>query len=193
MSFEIPEQSVWLYDPATDLAYYFDGVIKVQHSISVKIEDDPANIKKAEKYTNNATNEPDEVQIEIVMSGVYTTAGALSGDSGDRIRNAFSVLDALKRACTLLQVITPLKTYTDMLIKSLAVQQADGAVDSWSGTITLHERIEEAKKKKDQPRTGSAEDDGTSKNNTASSIDIMALRTKKGFSFLDILAGKSSE
>lgn len=167
MSFAIPPQPIYLYDPAAKKTYYFDGVIKIEHSIALKIEDDPSNIKNTNEYTNNAKNEPDEVKIEIVMSNVYTSGGDLPGSSGDRLKNAYAALDNLKRNCTLLSVVTSLKTYTNMLVKQLAVSQADGnADDGWSGSITLHEMIKP--KKKQDVRSSENVDDGTADQNTPS-------------------------
>lgn len=171
MSYEIPEQPIYLYDPATKKSYYFDGVLKIEHSIQLKIEDDPSNIKDAKQYTNNAKNEPDEIKLEIVMSNVYSSGGNLPGTSGDRLKNAYSVLDTLKKNCTLLNVVTELKTYTRMLIKQLAVTQAEGSADSWSGTITLHEVIEQ--KKKTEVRSSSTVDDGLSNDNSSSLAGVL--------------------
>ncbi|MBR2799811.1 MAG: hypothetical protein IKE04_02825 [Oscillospiraceae bacterium] len=170
MSFEIPEQPVYLYDPDTGATYFFDGVIKIEHSIQLKIEDDPSNIKNAKAYTNNARNEPDEIKIEIAMSNVYVTTGDLPGKSGDRLKNAFSVLDGLKSACRLLSVVTTLKTYTKMLIKSLTVTQAEGNADGWNGEITLHQLLEPYKAPKARNNTSSEVDDGTDADRTPSLI-----------------------
>lgn len=168
MSLEIPEQPIYLYDPDTGATYYFDGVIKIEHAVQLKIEDDPSNIKKAEEYTNNAKNEPDEVKIEIAMSNVYATTGDLPGRSGDRLKNAFSVLDELKTSRKLLKVITSLKTYSDMLIKSLAVTQAEGNADGWSGELTLHQLVEPYKAAKKSNNTSDEVDDGTDDQRTPS-------------------------
>ena len=194
MSLEIPEQPVYLYDPETEKTYYFDGVIKIDHSVQLKIEDDPSNIKKKSEYVNNAKNEPDEVKIEIAMSNVYATTGDLPGHSGDRLKNAFAALDGLKQACKLLKVVTSLKTYSDMLIKVLQVTQAEGNADGWNGEITLHQMIQPAKKEKTYDNTSSDVDNGTADGNTPSGIEqLYAAITAKAQAASASWSGNSSQ
>ena len=79
-TFNTPPQPVYIYDAGRGMTFYFDGVIKVDHSVQLKIEDDPSNVKNG--YVNSAKNEADEVTLDVVMSKVYTTKGDLPGRSG---------------------------------------------------------------------------------------------------------------
>ena len=70
----ISQQPAYIYDVDKRATYVFDGVVKIQHAQTLKIEDDPSS-KKGKNYINNAQNEPDEITLDVVM---YTPSKATS-------------------------------------------------------------------------------------------------------------------
>lgn len=142
MAFEIPPQPGYIYDAERRRTLVFDGISKIQHNLSLKIEDDPSSIKKGTTYVNNAQNEPDEVSFDIVMSNVYTTVNDLVGTADDRGRAAYAQLLALKKERRKVQVVTYLCTYHNMLLKSIAITQDDTCPNGWIGTLTFREAVE---------------------------------------------------
>lgn len=152
----VPPQSVAIYDPSNGKVYMFDGVTKIQHALSMKIEEEPE--KHKEEYTNNARNEPDKLTLDVVMSDVYDGEGAIISARGftdaertaydktkdslihpdaPRSENAFYVLHDLKEARKKLCVITPQFVHTDMLLASVTVNQDEEHTHGWEGQIVF--------------------------------------------------------
>ena len=117
--YDISPQPMYVYDKKKKHKLQFDGVLKIEHTVALKIEDDPANAKAGDGFVNNAKNEANEVAFDVVMSPVYTTKNDLAGSSGDRSKNAYTTLLEIKNNRRTVQVITKLKTYSNMLIKSM--------------------------------------------------------------------------
>lgn len=177
----IPPQSVCVYDQEDGTILMFDGVTKISHSMTTKIEEEPT--KKKEEYVNNAKNDPDKVTIDIVMSDVYGNEGAItkarsftplenqaysatkssllprnSGGDWPRSENAFYVLHDLKEKRKKLSVITPQFVHTDMLIASITVEQDSDHSYGWVGQIAFQHAFIVKEKKKDNnstPKAGS--------------------------------------
>lgn len=152
----VPPQSVAIYDPSDGKVYMFDGVVKIQHALSMKIEEEPE--KHKEEYTNNARNEPDKLTLDVVMSDVYDGEGAIVSARGftdaersalsatksslmsidaPRSENAFYVLHDLKEARKKLCVITPQFVHTDMILASVTVNQDEEHPYGWEGQIVF--------------------------------------------------------
>lgn len=186
--FHIPPQKVAIYNQDTGAIYMFDGVEKIQHSFTLKIEEEPSNKKK--EYVNNALNEPDKVVLDVIMSDVYSDSGSLTVASGweeamqqtaynaakksidanengvwSRSENAVRVLRALKEARTLVSVITPQYVHWDMLIETITVNQGSETPFGWTGQIAFkHKPVAQKKKanpKKAEPEGPSVPTEGT--------------------------------
>jgi len=140
-----PPQTVFINQG--DKVYWFDAVVKVQHTSSLKIEDDPANAK-GDKYTNNASIEPKELAIDITMTDCISTIDDLTNGSGTRSVNAFQKLVELQKSRVPLGVSTRLFAYTRMLIKSIVSVEDNTNSEGLTASITLREVLEVAKKKK---------------------------------------------
>ena len=149
------DQIFLIYDPDKNHTLIFDGVIRIQHAHSVEIKDSSDN--NSATYTNSAKIQPNEITVDVAMSNVHTATGYLPGTSGDRIRNAFAVLTELKEGRRLLQCVTSLATYRNMLLKSIAITQDDTATEGWTGSLVFHEQ--RATKKK-ETSASSVEDAG---------------------------------
>ena len=136
--FPIPPQACYIYDKDKKKTYMFDGVTKVAHSMTLKVEEEPKNEKKAD-FVNNAKNEPNKVTFDVVMSDVYTSRDDLTNTMQVRSMSALKVLNDLKRSRRKVDVITNLMTYKDMLLQSLAITQDDTIHFGWAGQITFQE------------------------------------------------------
>lgn len=140
-----PPQTVFVSDGSK--VYWFDAVIKAQHTSSLKIEDNPANAK-GDKYTNSASIEPKELALDISMSDCISTMDDLTTGSGTRSVNAHNKLVDLQRGRTLLGVSTRLFGYTRMLIKSIVATEDETNPEGVTASITFREVLEPAAKKK---------------------------------------------
>ncbi len=168
--FKLPPQSVAIVDQATNTVYYFDGVMKIQHSLSMKLEEEPDENNKA-KYVNNAKNEPDKLTLDIAMSDVYTGGGQLTKaavlteaqknafslarskdkaakhtfelkDHKSRSERAFYKLHEIKEARAKLSVVTPQYIYTDMILSAVTVTQDETHTYGWEGQIVFQHAFE---------------------------------------------------
>ena len=172
----VPPQSCCIY--CEGQIYMFDGVIRIQHNISTKIEEEP----NAEKYSyvNNALNEPDKLTLDVMMSDVYTGGGpmvsqpahkaeqstVLSVAAGNgittensRSANAYGILKQMKEDRKYVAVVTPQFVYCDMLITSIVANQDESCPYGWSGQVVFqsrHAKVNEGYGKK-AANTGSAE------------------------------------
>jgi len=183
----VPPQSVCIYDKADNSIYMFDGVIKVQHTLSVDLAEEPEP-KKKDYYVNNAFNEPDKLVLEVLMSDVYSgggsiiaNAGTLSNDqraafnvtktclkardqnSWTRSELAYYTLHWLKEQRRKLIVITPQFIYLDMIIASVTVNHEDTTPFGWEGQIGFQHAFQEIvkKNKKKKEETTGGDGDGT--------------------------------
>ena len=163
--FPVPPQTVAIYDSSTKKAYAFDGVIKLQHTGTLKMEEDLSEKKAYEKnqYLNNAKVEPDKVTLNVIMSDVYTDENDLTstvkvGKNGKKTSSgetrstaAMKVLHTLKDDRARLVVITPQYIYSDMLLSGLSISQNEDNPYGWEGQITFQKAYEQ-KPKKDDPQ-----------------------------------------
>lgn len=155
--YPVPPQSVCLYDETNNAVYLFDGVTKIQHSISVKLEEEPE--KKKDEYVNNARNEPDKVSLDVMMSDVHSSGGANTANgyklndsqskafkaakSGlidmrdSRSTLAYQTFHWLKEQRRKLTLITPQYIYVDMIITGLTTSQDETCPFGWMGQMTL--------------------------------------------------------
>lgn len=166
----VPPQTTCIYDQTDGAVYLFDGVTKIQHSLTLDIQEEPDNKKK--EYVNNAKNLPDKVTIDVVMSDVYTGGGAMvnkagkltaaqnkalnkvkksilqNGSGTTRSESAFRTLHSLKEKRRKLTVITPLFVYVDMVLASVTTNQDDSSTFGWEGQITFQKAFKPKPKKK---------------------------------------------
>ncbi len=109
--------------------YSFDGVVSVSHTLSLRLATDGDSAEGAD-YVNNARNEPDTVTLSVVASDANVPVVGWS-------RQMMSSLAEIKRKRLMCQVVTPLRTYSNMLLTSLSVQQDENCPDGWTGTLTF--------------------------------------------------------
>ena len=131
-------QPAYIYDTEKGKTYVFDGVTKIEHSLSLKIDEDTSS-KKGKDIVNYAQNEPDEIAMEVVMSNVYSTQSDLTQNNEDRAKGALATLMELKQARRKVQVVTYLATYNNMLLQSIAITQDESNHFGWTGTLSFQE------------------------------------------------------
>lgn len=171
--YSVPPQSVCIYDETSNGVYLFDGVTKVQHNISVKLEEEPE--KKKDEYVNNARNEPDKVVIDALMSDVYSgddpnTSGANLNSAQSKAFNAAkkALIDSRNSRSTLayqtfhwlkeqrrrLTLITPQYIYVNMIVTGMTVTQDDSCPNGWQGQITLQSAYQSKAQQQNKTGTG---------------------------------------
>lgn len=170
MALNISPQPLYIFDSGANKKLLFDGVMKMEHTLSLKIEDDPSNIKKENgaSYVNNAKNDPNEITIEVMMSDVYTARNDLSGTTSKRTKNAFEVLQELKTSRRKVEVVTSIMTYKDMLLKTVQVLQDENTPFGWTGSLTFREAPEANASAKNTVQSTKCVDDGTNNGRTPS-------------------------
>lgn len=134
-----PPQTVYI--SAGDKVYWFDAVIKAQHTSNLKIEEDPANAK-GEKYTNNATMEPKELSLDISMSDCINTLDDLTTGGTSRSVTAYQKLVELQKERIFLGVSTRLFPYSRMLIKSIIAVEEESNPEGLTASITFREVLQ---------------------------------------------------
>ncbi len=180
---QVPPQSVCIYDQGTGDVYLFDGVEKTQHSLSMKIEEEPE--KHKDQYVNNARNEPDKVTLDVLMSDVYTGAGDIIDNAGSfttsqqtafsetkdyliqrdkkdpwsRSENALYSLHALKEKRGRVSVITPHFVHVNMILSTVTITQDESTPYGWVGQLVF-QRAYEAQKKTNTNSSSSSSGQG---------------------------------
>ena len=109
--------------------YTFDGVTSVSHSLNLKVATD-GDSQAGTDWVNNARNEPDVVTLSVAASDTHVPMAGWS-------RQTFASLAQVKEYRLLCQVYTGLRTYDNMLLTALSVQQDETCPDGWVGTLTF--------------------------------------------------------
>ena len=109
--------------------YSFDGVTSISHALSLKVATDSDSDEDGD-YVNHAKNEPDVLTLSVVASDANT---AVIGWS----RQTMTSLCQIKEMRLLCRVVTSLRTYENMLLTALSVQQDENCPEGWTGTLTF--------------------------------------------------------
>ena len=141
-TFPITPQAFYIFNKSKNETYMVDGVIKVSYAMTLKVEEEP-NEEKAWQYINNAKNEPNKVTFDVIMSEVYTTRNDLTKHAENRSESALTVLNNVKRERVLVDVVTNLMTYSNMLLSGISLTQDDGTTHfGFYGQLTFTEKPE---------------------------------------------------
>ena len=109
--------------------YSFDGVTAISHALNLKVSTD-SDSSEGTDYVNNARNEPDVVTLSVVASDANVPVAGWS-------RQTLTSLCQIKELRLLCQVVTSLRSYDNMLLTSISIQQDDSCTDGWTGTLTF--------------------------------------------------------
>ena len=109
--------------------YTFDGVTSISHALSLRVSTD-SDSSETSDYVNHAKNEPDVLTLSVVASDANVPVIGWS-------RQTLTSLAQIKENRMLCKVYTSLRTYDNMLLSSISVQQDDSCPDGWVGTLTF--------------------------------------------------------
>ena len=125
----MPTSTAYVLVKKTGDKYFFDGVTSISHALSLKVSTD-SDSSEGSDYVNNARNEPDVVTLAVVASDA-------NGHSSGESKKMMSSLAKIKEKRRLCKVVTNLRTYDDMLLTALSVQQDENCPEGWTGTLTF--------------------------------------------------------
>lgn len=97
-------------------------------------------------------DQPDEITIEVLESDVYTDTSGFTGPSNDensRSRHTYEYLYALKEDRAMVDVVTRLHVYRDVVLKTLTGTIDENVTNGWSGQLVFREYMVIEKKKKE--------------------------------------------
>ena len=110
--------------------YHFDGVTAVSAALSLKVTADGDSSSPDSDFSVTARNEPDTVTLSVIASD---TGSSVSGWAKQTLRT----LAQIKEKLLLCKVVTPFRTYSNMLLTSISVRQDDTMQDGWAGDLTF--------------------------------------------------------
>ena len=114
----------------------FDGILSVTHALSLKTASS-SDTSDGYDYVNNARNLPDVVTLEVLASDIGASAEYWSAQ-------LMRTLAAVKEQRRLLQLLTHLKSYDNMLLTDFTVVQDETNAFGWSGSMTFTRAEERA-------------------------------------------------
>ena len=167
--FSIATSTAYVLVKNAGYRYSFDGVTAISHALSLKVATDSESSDGSD-YVNNARNEPDVITLSIVASD---TNVAVSGWS----RQTLTTLAQIKEYRLLCQVVTSLRSYDNMLLTALSVQQDDTCPDGWIGTLTFTQTESSASQAKSEDYSSSPTSTGSSAAQSVGTQDGSVLQT----------------
>ena len=124
------QSATWIQLMATGSEIHFSAVTQIRHTLSLKVATD-TETTEATDYLNGARKQP----AKLTLSLMETDAGHPKGYAARIAQN----LEACRVSRALLQIFTPIWTYSNMLLSDLVILQEEGSPDSWTGTATFTE------------------------------------------------------
>ena len=118
--------------------YFFDGFIKVDHSIELQTTSNP--VETGASIVDHAYVKPAELTMKVMMSDVHQSLvpGQFTGASFRSV-NAWQVLRKLQSDRIPMSVFTRLGLYTNMLITKLTASDTAETFRALSAEVTLRE------------------------------------------------------
>ncbi len=129
----MPQSSAHVPVKETAVSYHFTGITEIHHHLSLKIFD-KADVTEVASFVNGAKNEPDRVTLSVIETDAAHSADGWAARMLD-------ILYSVKRNRMLCRVITPQKTYEDMLLSEISATHNVESPDGWSGDISFMEYI----------------------------------------------------
>ena len=125
----MPTSTAYVLVKKTGDKYFFDGVTSISHALSLKVSTD-SDSSEGSDFVNNARNEPDVVTLAVVASDANVPVIGWS-------RQTMNSMSRIKELRLLCMVVTSIRTYDNMLLTAISVQQDDSCPDGWTGTLTF--------------------------------------------------------
>lgn len=127
-----------MYSKTNIGGYFFDAYIRLEHKSTLKITSHP--VETGASVSDHSYVEPSELKLEIMMSDVVSTNSSDQfNNSNSRSVSAFQTLLEIQRKRSPVSVYTRLKTYKNMLISSLSVDDTADTVEALNASVTLVE------------------------------------------------------
>ena len=126
----MPQSATWLKIIATGAEVHFSAVTRIQHNLSLKVASE-TNAAEAADYLNGARKQPARVTLTLTETDTGHPAGWAA--------RMAEILELLRSSRTLLNVYTPIRTYTNMLLSDLVILQEEGNPLGWTGTAVFTE------------------------------------------------------
>ena len=147
-----PEQRVFIVE--NNKRYAFDAVIKVDMETTLKVAEEEADVKK-KSHVNYAIKQPDKVEMEVSVSDTVTVNGEpLTEGSGSRAMLAYKCLRAMQTRRNLLTVITPLDSYSNMMIETLTCELAEEYQNEMHAQLSFKQMTVSKKSTKKKSNSG---------------------------------------
>ena len=126
----MPQSATWLKIIATGAEIHFSAVTRIQHNLSLKVASE-TNAAEAADYLNGARIQPARVTLTLTETD--------TGHPQGRAARMAEILELLRSSRTLLNVYTPIKVSTNMLLSDLVILQEEGNPLGWTGTASFTE------------------------------------------------------
>lgn len=137
------EEQQQLIKIKTNIAgYFFDGFMEVEHTSKVQITSHP--IQTGANISDHAYEEPDELNMTILMSDAMRSISdesesQFAGIAYTRSVGAYRILREIMRQKKVFSVGTRLKTYTNMMIQSLSVNDDIDSLHGLSVVVSMRQ------------------------------------------------------
>ena len=154
------KSSTYIVLTETGSELHFSAVTQIRHSLSLKVATD-TDPTEATDYLNGARKQP----AKVVVSILETDTGRLAGWAIRLAQN----LEAIRVSRALLQVVTPLKIYNNMVLSDLVILQEEGKPNSWTGTLSFTEVEPNNGSEKTSDNSSAVTDTGTAVTQTVAS------------------------
>jgi hypothetical protein len=120
--------------------YFFDAVLKIDHSSTIKITEHP--VQNGANTSDHAFKLPDRVVLEIGMSDCMDTyvSGQFTDNKSKSI-SAYQTLRVLQASFTPLELTTRLENYKNMLIENISTPDDFKTLTGLKCSITLKQLI----------------------------------------------------
>jgi hypothetical protein len=168
-------------NPTRIAALELDALISATHAGEVEVTDHP--VEDGSNPADHKREKPETLTIEGIVSNIPLTQSARDDyDAGtNRAQSAYDQLRAIKAGADLIDVVTPRRSYSNMVLTSLSVPEDAKLGDALSFTASFKQvrvvtsqtvqvptRLPAAKKKvKGGKKTGSPADDATKRKSLA--------------------------
>lgn len=133
-------QLTYLRQQGSTTAYYFDAIIRAEHTSALRITEHP--VQNGANITDHAFSLPARLALDIGMSDAMGSfvQGQWSGDSPKSV-TAYQVLRKLQDDRLPLAVVTRLAAYENMLIEQIAAPDDARTLYGLRATVTLRQII----------------------------------------------------
>ena len=140
LPYQLPELQQLIYVKTNIGGYFFDAIIRSEHTTSLTITEHP--VESGSSVSDHSFRNPSVLVMEIGMSDVSKSLVNGQFEGGwSRSVTAYQTLLELQEQRVPLQVLTRLKLYKNMIIETIAAPDDYTTFYGLKATITLRELI----------------------------------------------------